>query len=64
MRTNTCACCCSHTHAHAHALICTCLCKQEPALGATAFVNFANANFGYGMIIPSATQEEILQVSK
>jgi len=29
---------------------------------ATAFVNFANADFGYGSFIPSCTQEEILQV--
>ena len=28
----------------------------------TGFVNFANADFGYGCFIPSATQEEILQV--
>ena len=29
----------------------------------TGFVNFANAEFGYGCFIPSATQEEILQMS-
>lgn len=29
---------------------------------AHAFVNFANRNFGYGKFIPSATQEEILQM--
>ena len=28
----------------------------------TGFVNFANAEFGYGCFIPSATQEEILQM--
>jgi len=30
---------------------------------AEAFVNFANANFGYGGFIPSCTQEEILQMA-
>ena len=29
----------------------------------SAFVNFANADFGFGCFIPSCTQEEILQVS-
>lgn len=29
---------------------------------ATGFVNFANADFGFGCFIPSCTQEEILQV--
>jgi hypothetical protein len=35
---------------------------MEEAEDATAFVNFANKNFGYGKFIPSCTQEEILQV--
>eukprot|EP00933_Yihiella_yeosuensis_P000955 TRINITY_DN10150_c1_g2_i1.p1 TRINITY_DN10150_c1_g2~~TRINITY_DN10150_c1_g2_i1.p1 ORF type:complete len:549 (+),score=86.84 TRINITY_DN10150_c1_g2_i1:56-1648(+) len=29
---------------------------------AAAFVNFANANFGFGKFIPSCTQEEIMQM--
>lgn len=32
---------------------------REP--GCKGFVNFANADFGFGCFIPSATQEEILQ---
>lgn len=32
------------------------------AVQADAFVNFANANFGYGKFIASCTQEEIIQV--
>jgi hypothetical protein len=35
---------------------------MEQVGDATAFVNFANKNFGYGKFIPSCTQEEILQV--
>jgi len=35
---------------------------MEAAPRHTAFVNFANANYGYGRFIPSCTQEEILQV--
>mmetsp|Transcript_16275 Transcript_16275/g.37229 ORF Transcript_16275/g.37229 Transcript_16275/m.37229 type:complete len:311 (-) Transcript_16275:81-1013(-) len=35
---------------------------MEAAPRATAFVNFANAQFGYGCFINSCTQEEILQV--
>eukprot|EP00966_Prymnesium_polylepis_P068055 1581879-Prymnesium_polylepis.1 len=35
---------------------------EAPPAAATAFVNFANANFGYGRFIASTTQEEILQV--
>ena len=34
---------------------------MEAAPRATAFVNFANAQFGYGCFINSCTQEEILQ---
>ena len=36
---------------------------MEAAADATAFVNFANADFGYGCFIPSCTQEEILQMA-
>eukprot|EP00316_Scyphosphaera_apsteinii_P015595 CAMPEP_0119341182 /NCGR_PEP_ID=MMETSP1333-20130426/101807_1 /TAXON_ID=418940 /ORGANISM="Scyphosphaera apsteinii, Strain RCC1455" /LENGTH=394 /DNA_ID=CAMNT_0007353087 /DNA_START=310 /DNA_END=1494 /DNA_ORIENTATION=+ len=35
---------------------------MEAPLDATAFVDFANANYGYGRFISSCTQEEILQV--
>merc|ERR1719488_36269 len=35
---------------------------MEAPADATAFVNFANRNFGYGRFIASCTQEEILQV--
>ena len=35
---------------------------MEAIPDATAFVNFANAIFGYGEFIASCTQEEILQV--
>lgn len=35
-------------------------CAHDP--WCTGFVNFANAEFGYGGFIPSATQEEILQM--
>lgn len=36
---------------------------MEAPADATAFVNFANADFGYGAFIPSCTQEEILQMA-
>ena len=36
---------------------------MEAVAEATAFVNFANADFGYGCFIPSCTQEEILQMA-
>lgn len=36
---------------------------MEAVADATAFVNFANAEFGYGCFIPSCTQEEILQMA-
>merc|ERR1711972_208145 len=35
---------------------------MEAVDDADAFVNFANANFGYGHFISSCTQEEIMQV--
>eukprot|EP00747_Dinoflagellata_sp_TGD_P083755 gnl/TRDRNA2_/TRDRNA2_162246_c0_seq1.p1 gnl/TRDRNA2_/TRDRNA2_162246_c0~~gnl/TRDRNA2_/TRDRNA2_162246_c0_seq1.p1 ORF type:complete len:459 (+),score=70.22 gnl/TRDRNA2_/TRDRNA2_162246_c0_seq1:58-1377(+) len=35
---------------------------MEAPEDADAFVNFANANFGYGRFIPSCTQEEIMQM--
>eukprot|EP00928_Gymnodinium_smaydae_P035105 TRINITY_DN24767_c0_g1_i2.p1 TRINITY_DN24767_c0_g1~~TRINITY_DN24767_c0_g1_i2.p1 ORF type:complete len:489 (+),score=90.32 TRINITY_DN24767_c0_g1_i2:213-1469(+) len=35
---------------------------MEVVEDADAFVNFANAEFGYGCFIPSCTQEEILQM--
>ena len=35
--------------------------REAPAH--TAFVNFANANYGYGRFIASTTQEEILQAT-
>uniref|UniRef100_A0A7S1BAR9 poly(ADP-ribose) glycohydrolase n=1 Tax=Corethron hystrix TaxID=216773 RepID=A0A7S1BAR9_9STRA len=35
---------------------------ESPPRPAGAFVNFANPNFGYGKCIPSATQEEIMQM--
>lgn len=35
---------------------------EEPSRPTTAFVNFANENFGYGTFIDSCTQEEILQM--
>ena len=37
--------------------------SMEDPDDATAFVNFANADFGYGRFIPSCTQEEILQMA-
>jgi len=37
--------------------------SMEDPPDATAFVNFANADFGYGRFIPSCTQEEILQMA-
>lgn len=35
--------------------------SMESIEDADAFVNFANANFGFGCFIPSCTQEEIIQ---
>uniref|UniRef100_A0A7S2IH94 PARG catalytic Macro domain-containing protein n=1 Tax=Helicotheca tamesis TaxID=374047 RepID=A0A7S2IH94_9STRA len=35
---------------------------ESPTRPASAFVNFANSNFGYGHFISSCTQEEILQM--
>ena len=34
---------------------------ETPTRQCSAFVNFANPNYGYGKFIPSATQEEILE---